>query len=458
MSFPRKLLILPPVLAGAAVLYLAISGKEAPKRAEIGETATVVRVVSATPRSFVPRVTGYGTVAPSRTLDAIAQVSGRVTHINPSFKRGDFIAEGDILLTLSQEDYELEIAEAETDIASADVDLEELALTLETQKKSLEIAKASLDLEERELKRLRTLLERKVISDQQVENQESVVLQQKSTVQDLENDIALNPVKRKALEQAKAKNQVRLDTAKLNLARTTIRAPFDARVSKVNVEIDQFVAAGTSIGGLDGVDAADIDVQISPASMAGFANLAFPGLLDTEEGVFRARRSLDRLSATVRVGSVGDAATWDARVKRVSDTVDPDTRSVGLIVTVDKPYDTIRPGLKPPLVKGMFAEVELSAPPVPDQVLLPRNAVLGGQLMTVSADNRLVLTPAEIAYQVDDVVVLKSGLATGTKVVVSDVSPVIEGMLLMPVEDEAVTESLIRAAGTTPDAAGKAKQ
>ncbi|WP_428672082.1 efflux RND transporter periplasmic adaptor subunit, partial [Roseibium sp.] len=281
---------------------------------------------------------------------------------------------------------------------------------------------------------------------------------QKSTVQDLENDIALNPVKRKALEQAKAKNQVRLDTAKLNLARTTIRAPFDARVSKVNVEIDQFVAAGTSIGGLDGVDAADIDVQISPASMAGFANLAFPGLLDTEEGVFRARRSLDRLSATVRVGSVGDAATWDARVKRVSDTVDPDTRSVGLIVTVDKPYDTIRPGLKPPLVKGMFAEVELSAPPVPDQVLLPRNAVLGGQLMTVSADNRLVLTPAEIAYQVDDVVVLKSGLATGTKVVVSDVSPVIEGMLLMPVEDEAVTESLIRAAGTTPDAAGKAKQ
>ncbi|MHA7774276.1 efflux RND transporter periplasmic adaptor subunit [Roseibium sp. M-1] len=452
MPFPRKLLILPPVLAGAAVLYLAVSGKEAPKRADLGETATVVRVVTATPRPFVPRVTGYGTVDPARTLDAIAQVSGRVTFINPNFKRGDFIAEGDILLTLSTEDYELEIAEAQTDIAGADVDLEELAVTLETQKKSLEIAKAGLELEERELKRLKTLLERKVISDQQVENQESAVLQQQSTVQDLENDIALNPVKRKALEQAKAKNQVRLDTAKLNLARTTIRAPFDARVSKVNAEIDQFVAAGTSVGGLDGVDAADIDVQISPASMAGFANLAFPGLLDTEEGVLKARRSLDRLSAKVRVGSAGDAAIWEARVKRISDTVDPDTRSIGLIVTVDKPYDTIRPGLKPPLVKGMFAEVELSAPPVPDQVLLPRNAVQGGQLMTVSAESRLELAPAEIAFQVDDVVVLKSGLAPGTKVIVSDVSPVIEGMLLQPVEDEAVSVGLTRAAG--PAAAG----
>jgi multidrug efflux pump subunit AcrA (membrane-fusion protein) len=457
VPFPRKLLILPPVLAGAAVLYFAVSGREAPKRAEIGETATVVRVVTATPMSFVPRVTGYGTVDPSRTLDAIAQVSGRVTYINPSFKRGDFIAEGDTLLKLSPEDYELEIAEAQTDIASAEVDLEELSVTLETQKKSLEIAKAGLDLEERELTRLKTLLERRVISDQQVENQESVVLQQRATVQDLENDIALNPVKQKALEQARAKNQVRLETAKLNLARTTISAPFDARVSRVSVEIDQFVAAGTSIGALDGVDAADINVQISPASMAGFANFAFPGQLDTEEGVMRARRSLDRLSAMVRVGSVGDAATWEARVKRVSDTVDPDTRSVGLIVTVDRPYDTIRPGIKPPLVKGMFAEVELSAPPVPDQVLLPRNAVLGGRIMTVSDENRLVLTPAEIAYRIDDVVILKSGLPAGTKVIVSDVSPVIEGMLLKPVEDDAVRDSLVRAAGAA-DLAGEARQ
>lgn len=457
MPFPRKLLILPPVLAGAAVLYLAVSGREAPKRSDIGETATVVRVVTVAPRPFVPRVTGYGTVDPSRTLDAIAQVSGRVTYINPSFKRGEFIAGGDVLLKLSPEDYELEIAEARSDIASAEVDLEELAVTLETRKKSLEIAKAGLELEERELTRLKTLLDRRVISDQQVENQESIVLQQKSTVQDLENDISLNPVRQKALEQVKAKNQVRLETAKLNLARTTIKAPFDARVSRVSVEIDQFVAAGTSIGALDGIEAADIDVQISPANMAGFANLAFPGLLDTEEGLKRARLSLDRLSAKVRVGSVGDGAVWDARVKRVSDTVDPDTRSIGLIVSVDKPYASVRPGIRPPLVKGMFTEVELSAPPVPDQVLLPRSAVQGGRIKTVSSDNRLVLTPADIAYQVDDIVVLKSGLDAGTKVIVSDVSPVIEGMLLRPVEDADVTQSLVRAAGTA-SAAGEARQ
>ncbi|ASP36186.1 efflux RND transporter periplasmic adaptor subunit [Labrenzia sp. VG12] len=447
MSVLRKALILPPIALGAAALYVAVSGKEAPKRLDIGETATVVRVVSVSPQTFVPRVIGYGTVEPARTLDAIAQVAGRVIYINPSFKRGDFMAAGDVLIKLSPEDYELEIAEAETDIASADVDLEELAVTLETQKKSLEISKAVLDLEERELTRLKTLLERKVTSEQQVENQEAVVLQQRSDVQDLENEIALNPVKQKALEQAKRKNEVRLETAKLNLARTTIKAPFPARVSEVSVEIDQYVGAGTSIGSLDGIEAADIDVQIAPANMSGFANLAFPGQLDTEEGVRHARQSLDRLSARVKVGSVGDAATWQARVKRVSDTVDPDTRSVGLIVTVDKPYDTLRPGVRPPLVKGMFTEVELSAPAVEDKTILPRSAVLDGKVMTVTKDNRLELKDVDIAYRFDDIVLLKQPLADGTRVIVSDVSPVIDGMLLKPVEDKSVQTRLEAATG-----------
>ncbi|MEO9773874.1 biotin/lipoyl-binding protein [Roseibium sp.] len=457
MSLLRKALILPPVLVGAAVLFYAVSGRDTPPRTEIEETASVVRVVTVEPRPFVPRVIGYGTVEPARTLDAIAQVSGRVTYINPGFKRGDFVAEGDVLIRLSPEDYQLEIAEAETDIASADVDLEELSITLETQKKSLEIAKAVLDLEQRELARLKTLAERKVISDQQVENQEAAVLQQRSVVQDLENDITLNPVQQKALEQARRKNEVRLETAKLNLARTSLRAPFEARVSEVSVEIDQFVAAGTSIGGLDGIEAADIDVQISPANMAGFANLAFPGQLDTAEGVMRARRSLDRLSATVMVGSVGEDANWKARVKRVSDTVDPDTRSIGLIVTVEKPYDTIRPGIKPPLVKGMFAEVELSAPAVDGKILVPRNTVRNGKLMTVSPDSRLAFLSVQVAYHIDDIVVLETALPAGTRVIVSDPSPVIEGMLLAPVEDDTVGTRLMEASGL-PLEAGEAKR
>jgi len=447
VSLLRKALLIPPVVVGAAVLYYAIGERKAPERAEIEEAATVVRVINVEPQAFVPRVIGYGTVEPARTLKAIAQVSGRVSYINPNFKRGDFVSKGETLIRLLPEDYELEIAEAQTDIASAEVDLEELALNLKSQKKTLEIAKSVLELEKRDLERQKTLLDRNVSTNQTVETQEAAVLQQQTQVQDLENEIELNPVKRKALLQAKRKSEVRLETAKLNLARTEIRAPFDARVAAADVEIDEFVAAGQSFGELDGLDAADIDVQISPAQMAGFADLAFPDRRPGETNLSGARRTLERLSATVRVGLGGRTATREARVKRVSDTVDPDTRSIGLIVTVDNPYTDVEPGVRPPLVKGMFAEVELSAPAVPDQTVLPRSAIVNGRIMTVSQDSRLVLSNADVIYQFEDFVVLREPLAEGTRVVVSDVSPVIEGMLLKPVEDENAASTLAAVSG-----------
>ncbi|MBN9669086.1 efflux RND transporter periplasmic adaptor subunit [Roseibium aggregatum] len=447
MSLLRKALLIPPVLAGIAVLYYAIGERKAPERSKIAEAATVVRVVTVNPQAFVPRVIGYGTVEPARTLNAIAQVSGRVSYINPDFKRGDFVSRGDTLIRLLPEDYELAIAEAQTDIASADVDLEELEITLQAQKKTLEIAKSVLDLEKRDLERQKTLLDRNVSTNQSVETQEAAVLQQQTQVQDLENEIALYPVKRKALAQARRKSEVQLETATLNLARTEIRAPFDARVAAVDVEIDEFVAAGQSFGKLDGIDAADINVQISPAQMAGFADLAFADRSGGEKSLSSARRSLESLSATVRVGLGGKTATREARVKRVSDTVDPDTRSVGLIVTVDEPYTDVEPGIRPPLVKGMFAEVLLSAPAVPDRTVLPRNAIVNGRIMTVTQDSRLVLSDVEIVYQFEDLVVLRDPLPAGTRVVVSDVSPVIEGMLLTPVEDEKMDKSLSAMSG-----------
>ena len=67
------------------------------------------------------------------------------------------------------------------------------------------------------------------------------------------------------------------------------------------------------------------------------------------------------LGAVVHVGEPGVWESWDAEVKRISDTVDPETRSIGVIVSVPEPYGQAKPGLRPPLIKGMFAEVELHA-------------------------------------------------------------------------------------------------
>ena len=61
----------------------------------------------------------------------------------------------------------------------------------------------------------------------------------------------------------------------------------------------------------------------------------------------------------VRLGFPETGLGWEVEVTRISDTVDPETRSIGVIVSVPSPYGRVRPGERPPLIKGMFASVEL---------------------------------------------------------------------------------------------------
>jgi multidrug efflux pump subunit AcrA (membrane-fusion protein) len=249
-----------------------------------------------------------------------------------------------------------------------------------------------------------------------------------------------------ALEQSLAVSQASLEIARLNLERTIIIAPFDARVAESDVEISQYVGTGTVMGMLDGIDAAEIDVQIPPRQMAGFMRLSFAGRIPPAGGQASRLPSEFGLRAFVRVGFADTGLGWEAEVTRISDTVDPETRSIGVIVSVPNPYDRVRPGVRPPLIKGMFASVELRGPAIDDVVLLPRAAVRDGKVLIAGPDDRLMMAEVTVTYTYGDFAVLDGGpdgaLEPGTRVVVSDLSPAIEGMLLAPIPDEQVAKRL----------------
>ena len=89
-------------------------------------------------------------------------------------------------------------------------------------------------------------------------------------------------------------------------------------------------------------------------------------------------------------------AKWPARVVRTSDTVNPQTRTVGVIVYVERPYADIRPETKPPLVKGMFAEVVISGRPIHDAIVIPRAAIRDGKVYIADEENRLRIRPVTV--------------------------------------------------------------
>ena len=88
--------------------------------------------------------------------------------------------------------------------------------------------------------------------------------------------------------------------------------------------------------------------------------------------------------------------------------------------------------MRPPLVKGMFVEVEISGRPTTDRIVIPRSAVHEGRVYTVDKDNRLRIRPVEVLAEQGGEAVIESGLEMGERVVLSDLSPAIDGMLLKP--------------------------
>ena len=98
----RKLLFIPPILIGIAVLYYMASGREAPERKPPEERVRVVRVITAEPVKLVPRVTGYGTVYPGTVWSAVAQVAGEVVYVHPDLKKGAILSAGTEVLRTSR--------------------------------------------------------------------------------------------------------------------------------------------------------------------------------------------------------------------------------------------------------------------------------------------------------------------------------------------------------------------
>jgi hypothetical protein len=140
---------------------------------------------------------------------------------------------------------------------------------------------------------------------------------------------------------------------------------------------------------------------------------------------------------------VGDDfnTVWDGVLLRISESVDPTRDTLGMVVTVDKPYEVVIPGIRPPLLKGMYASVEFLSQPK-NMLVIPRRALHEDRVYVVSKDNTLSIRPVQISYSQGQLAVIKEGLKEGDKMITSDLVPVIEGIKLELVESDAFQKEM----------------
>lgn len=446
----KRLLIIPPLIIGVAVVVFQVKSRQGPEQTPLQEVAKNVRVITVPEVTVVPRALGYGNVAPGMIWEAVTEVSGQIVHIHPNLKKGAILPKGTVALKIDQTDYRLALQSTNADIRALKAQIDELAARRKNTQASLAIENRSLRLNERDLKRKQSLLRRKTVSQAAVDLEERNLLARRQSVQSLENSLNLLPAEEERLKAQLAALQIKRATVERDLQRTTITLPFDARIAEVHVEQSQFAKQSQTVIVADSINVAEISAQVPLDKMQRLISSRHLQSVTSVSQMGNIEQILN-LEPIVRLNSGNLNAEWRGRVTRISDQVDPRTRTIGVIVAVDNPYNVATIPDRPPLAKNMYVEVELRGSPQAKQIVVPRAAVHGGsgggsRVYVVSADNRLKFRDVEISYLQGALAVIKSGLKIGERITVSDIVPAIDGMLLKPEEDKSAAASLVQEA------------
>lgn len=460
----RKMAIVVPLAVGVGILAYAIKSRQPPPQNPQQESFRHVRVIHAAKVPVRPTVTGYGSVKPGAVWNAIPQVGGKVVYVHPNLKKGALIGKDTLIVRIDKADFEMAIAEARANIASAEARLQELKTTETNLKAVLEVERKSLELKRSQLERKQALQKRGTATPLSVEQEQRDTLAQERRVIDIENSLKLLPAQKSVQEAQIAVNRSRLETAKLNLSRTEIRVPFAGRVAEANVETTQFAQAGSRLAVIDSVDVAEIEAQFPVAPLTQFIQA-----LDRNSETQRPRLSEDFAEVakrrgfftTIRLLSGPATARWRGDIVRISDTFDPQTRTVGIISAVRNSYAKARPGERPPLTKGMFVQVELNAPDLDPSIVLPVSAIHDGKVYVAGKENRLIIRSVETGLVIGNNVLVRKGLAAGERIVVSDIPYVLPDMLLMATRDTALEKEIaksVRGPVTSTDTSGEQRR
>ena len=447
------LLFAVPVVAGAGFLVWAIQNRAVPEKVSEKELRRTVRVIDVQPLTVVPKAIGYGESNASNSFQAIAEVKGRIVQLHPELKSGSFIRAGEILIAIDKKDIEINIQKLEAEIERAEASVQELKVNEQNLKASIAIEKGSLELAEKEWQRMQILFRQNngAIAESEVDAQRRSVLGQQQAVQNLQSSLDLLPAQIKSAEASISVSNANLDASKRDLDRCQIISPFNCRLGPVELEVDEVVSVGQQLLTAQSIDKIEVEAQFG---LDRVAKLVQPGKRSpalsrnlTANPQEMLRKFFD-VEATVRYGTGDFRAAREAKFERLREQLDEQSRTVGIVVSIDNPYqregEARRDG--PPPVPGTYCEVELRGQPIEQTFVIPRASLREATVFLVDGDNRLSRRRVEIQLVQQDFAAV-TGLESGDRVIVSDPTPAIEGMLVEPQLDRELAESLRIEAG-----------
>lgn len=344
----------------------------------------VVRTVAVADQLQPVMIKSEGTVTPLHEIQLVPQVSGKVLRVADALVDGGAFKAGDVLVEIESKDYALYVTQAEAQIKD-------------------------------------TLSNLQLLEEEAAVAKEEWRFHAESGRETMESP---PPLVAKEPQLAAIRAKLAADRAKhektlLDLARTRIQAPFDGRVSDKNVDVGQYVTSGQVLATLHSTDAVEIVLPMEDGDLYWFHVPGFtPG---------RGRGA----AAVVYARVAGRENTWQGRVVRATGKVDARTRMINVVVLVMDPYAAL-----PPLVPGLFVEVEIKGRMLAGATEIPRSALNSESVWVVDADKRLRYRKVKVARLFQEKALIAGGLESGETVMVSTLQAATDGMQVRVMQEK----------------------
>lgn len=397
----KKILWICLAILGSGLVIMGLIFSTEPEAQREGasiETAMLVDVMTIKKGTFEPIIVATGTVQPVEDVNLSPLVPGQIIRRDPAFTPGGFVKKNQVLLQIDPADYRN---------------------TLELRKSGFMQSQTTLDTE----------MGRQQIAEQDLQLITDDSLFGDNPLSEEERQLVLRKPQLNAVKATIGAARASVDQARLNLERTTIRAPFDAHILSQNVTEGSLVAQGDVLGRIVGTKEYWV---IATVPVSKLQWLRFPND-EKDKG------------APVRIenpsGWAGDAYR-DGYLDRQIGALDGQTRLARILVKVTDPLATTTElERKPKLMIGTFVEVNILADPIPNVVRLSRDYIRSNETVWVMKDEKLEIRQVKIVLTDDEHAYIRSGLEDGEKVVITDLSTVSTGIGLRTASDEQESEA-----------------
>ncbi len=242
----RKNILLLVILAVTFLLAggLMVTGPQ-PAPVEVVERSWPVTGVTVSRESLSPELRLFGRVETPHHSTLRSAISAQIKTLH--VREGQQVEAGQILVSLDPADEALRLQQAEADLAEARAQLAALQTDFAAERQVLGHMEELYAFTRAKADRLRDLNQRQLIATEQMENTLQEVARQGIELARQQSSVNKHPQRLASAEAVLERARARVATQRLNLERTSLRAPFAGRVSALLAAPGDRVDTGGSL-------------------------------------------------------------------------------------------------------------------------------------------------------------------------------------------------------------------